>query len=366
MPDDETTQESQETTEPEFVSNIGELDFNVDPEPEETSDGEATDSTTDDSTDGELDVSDSTEDQEGETEEGAEGDDTEDTGEEGGEDAGEEATDSDGEGDEGTEEEQKEPDSVSVDGTDVDIDDLKVAWKERSEAEAALKNAKSQTELVNDIVKQIVNTPAQAMLDVFTKVFEGDTRKAYNHLVSISEQIVGKHLELEQLPPEAQDAMFAKQENAKLKRQLEAKEAKEAAEAAAAEEAKLAQQLSEQIGTALEDVKLDSSHVSAVADIMLKASEAGLEVTAAQAAKKYQAVRAKQRKELLESIDPDELPDKVRKALKKKELSKAKTREKAKIVGKRKPKAKSDDDRIIASVSNFGDIIREHSGENLF
>jgi hypothetical protein len=337
---------------------------------EETADGDSTDNTADDSSGSELDASDSTEDSEGETEEGAEGDDSEDSGEEGGEDE-ESGSDEAGEGDGseaegGTETEQKEPDSVSVDGTEVDIDDLKVAWKERAEAEAALKNAQSQTELVNDIVKQIVNAPAQAMFDVFTKVFEGDNRKAYNHLVSISEQIVAKHLELEQLPPEAQDAMFAKQENAKLKRQLEAKEAKEAAEAAAAEEAKLAQQFSEQISTALEDVKLDASHVSAVADIMLKASEAGLEVTAAQAAKKYQAVRAKQRKELLESLDPDELPEKVRKALKKKELSKAKTREKAKIVGKRKPKAKSKDDRIIASVSNFGDIIREHSGENLF
>lgn len=335
----------------EHIESLNDIDFNFD-EPEEDTDNvdSADDSMADDSDDSDSTGDDqgSSEDEETEsTEENGSGDSESETSE----DSDEDEEDSDAEDDD--EDEQ----TFTIDNETISLADLKESHQLRKAAQEAIQKANQHTELANNVVKRVVNNPAEALLDLFSHVYAGDSKKAYDHVVGISEQIVAQHLKFEGLPQEARDAMLAQQENARLKRELEQSKQEAQRRKAAEEETALAKQYAEDISSALTSVKLEpsSASIAAVAEIMLQASEAGLNVTAAQAAKKYNRALNKQKAQFLSTLDPDELPPDVLKKIQKAEVKRAKKREKAKTVGERKSssKSRSKDAPIITSMSDF-------------
>ena len=363
MPNPENTNTPETTEAPQTFESIYDDDFFPEEEmvDEEVETEEQEESEEQESEDEEEQESDESEDEESEDEES---DDEESEDDEEKDDDEDEEKDED-EDKEEKDEEDDEDKTFKIDEEDVSLADLKESYKLVTSAKEKIAEVNERSKQIDAMVTNLVEKPADALLGVFTNVFKGDGQKAYAHVVDLAEKIVAHHMQLEAMPEAEREALRLKQENERLRREAEQGKQKQQETEQQKQEREAAERIGQEIGEALTDAgyKVSDGSVSAVAEIMLKDRDLGLTTTPARAVKKYRKLVEKRKKEILASIDPDDLPDELKKELKKKEidkLKKKKSRPKAKTgSGKQKPQRKRGSKNRVISMSEFSDVLDE-------
>lgn len=257
--------------------------------------------------------------------------------------------------------ESESPKEIELDGELVALDDVREALKERGESHARYREAKALMDQIKLFREDITRDPAKTLHALFTQVFGGDARKAFDHVASIAERIVYDKIQLEDMPDAAKDAFFSAHEAKVLKTELEQlRREKNDREKGEKEKQELDRQVV-RLTSLLKGEGLEPSqkNIGRLATIILQERADGLPDDEKRSLRKLIVERKVERQEILATLKAGELSEEIKEAIRRESVEEVKKRSgPAANTGKPKPKGRSKRSYTRYATGGFLDAIR--------
>jgi hypothetical protein len=224
------------------------------------------------------------------------------------------------------------------------------------------RDAKQLSDQVRLFRRDVTENTAQTLHAIFTQLFGGDAKKAYDHVASIAERIVYDKMQFDDLTPEQKEAVFATHEAKTIKSELE-KLRQEKSERENSEKSK--KELDAQLGRLTSLLKTDGldpsrKNIGRLAAIILEGRDEGLPDDEKRSLRKLREQIQIERDEILATLKADDLSDDIKETIRRESVEEVKQRSSptAKTGAKPKPKGRSKRSYTRYATGGFADAIR--------
>lgn len=211
---------------------------------------------------------------------------------------------------------------LKIGDTEHSFGEIREAIELVGEARTKIEEANGAIERSNGVLDALREKPADALMGIFTSVFDGDRQKGYQATVQLAAQIINRHNELEKMPPGERKALTLEQELQEAKHKLQSFESEQKAK----QDLELENKWTGAITDALKLAGLPTSYMNRVAGKLAEGARGGKKISMSAAVDQVKAELKAERAELLKTVQEDEIPEEIAQKLAQKRIDAAKKR----------------------------------------